>query len=172
MAYQYKYSSNRMKYRVVKFVLSLLGKALQEVSKIDEEVQMELRALPDGFVGAMLVLPDGPSVAFRKDNGRLYYLGTDYPAENADLIVMFKNLESAFMVMTAQLSTHKAYAQHRISVRGDLVQAMIVTRCLNIVQAYLFPGPLSGLVLKRKLPMPLQRQINRFKLFAKLPLGK
>ncbi len=172
MGCNYKYGTNRVKCRVVKFVMGLLGKALQEVSKIDEEVKEEIKALPEGFVGAMFVLPDGPSMAFKKEGDRLRYLGTDYPVDEADLVIMFKNLESAYMVMTAQLSTHKAYAQHRISVKGDLVNAMIITRCLNIVQAYLFPGPLGKLVLKRPLPMPLERQLNRLKLFAMLPLGK
>ncbi len=166
-----KYAGNRFKRSIVKFVLSLLGKAIQEVSKVDEEVKMEMRALPEGFVAMMKVLPSGPSMAVKKEGDRFHYLGSDYPEDKADLVVMFKNLESAFMVLTAQMSTHRAYAEHRISVKGDLVKAMIFTRCLNIVQAYLFPKFVAGIVLKRVPPMG-GRQMKRLKVMLNLPFGK
>ncbi len=163
------YGSNKFKRSTVKFVMGLLGKALEKVSTVDEEVRNEAGALPDGFIAVMTILPNGPSMRAKKEGDHFKYLGTSNLREDGDLVVMFKNLESAFMILTGQLSTHRAYAQHRVSVKGDIVKAMIFTRCLNVVQAYLFPGPLANLVLKRKLPMPLNRQLKRLQVFLTLP---
>ncbi len=166
---RYRYKSNKIKYSTVKLVLGVLGKALEKVSKVDEEVKMELSALPENFTAVMTVLPNGPSMKVEREGDHFKYLGTSEKREEAELVVMFKNLESAFMILTGQMSTHKAYAQHRVSVKGDLVKAMIFTRCLNIVQAYLFPGFVAKMVLKRRPPMPADRQLKRMKVLLTLP---
>jgi hypothetical protein len=56
-----------------------------------------------------------------------------------------------FLMMTAQIGTPQAYAEHRMAVRGDLVLALSIIRCLNIVERYLFPTIIARHIL-RKLP--------------------
>ena len=43
----------------VEVMFQVMGRALQAVSEVDEQVQNEARALPDGFLFEMMVMPDG-----------------------------------------------------------------------------------------------------------------
>lgn len=98
-------------------------------------------------------------MVLEKRNGRLRYLGSK--KKPADLIISFKTVEAAFLVMSAQLSTPQSYAEHRATLKGDSTAAMSLIRCLNIVQAYLFPKVLSRRVLKRVPEMTPSRMAAR-----------
>lgn len=92
--------------------------------------------------------------------------------EEADLVVNFKNLECAFLVCTGQLGPAQGYAEHRMSIKGDLSQAMAYIRCLNILEAYLFPKIISRRIMKRVPPMGLRKQAVRLVIHLMgIPLG-
>ena len=167
-----KYMENKIKEITVKTVIVILGKALQEASKVDPDIKEELKAFPDGFTIAMRVLPIGPKMGLKKEGDRLYYLGSNVDPDQAQLVVNFKNLQAAFLVFTAQMGTVEGFVQHRLNVKGDLSNAMIFTRCVNIVQRYLFPAVINKMILKKLPPMPLKKHLLRFVIYGSLPLGK
>jgi len=72
--------------------------------------------------------------------------------EEADLVINYKNIECAFMVLTPQKGIPQAFAEHRMSVVGYLGDAMIFTRCINIVLCYLYPRFINKRLLR---PCPL-----------------
>ena len=76
-------------------------------------------------------------------------------------MINFKNLEAAFLMMTAQLGTARAYAEHRMSVRGDLTIALSNIRCLNVVERYLFPTFIAKNVVKRLPDIPAGKRYAR-----------
>ena len=143
-----KYPENIIKEITVKVVMAVLGKAIQEASKVDEDVKKEISFYDDGFTVMMRVLPEGPKMAIRKNGDRFYYLGSNISPDEADLVINFKNLQSAFLVFTAQMGTVEGFVQHRLNIKGDLANAMVFTRCVNIVQRYLFPAVINKLILK------------------------
>lgn len=140
---------------VVKTVLFILGRGFQCLAARDPDVKKEVDAWDEGFSIMFEILPRGPYMSLQKKNGKLKYLGLK--KSEADLIINFKNVDTAFMIFTAQMSTAKGYAQHRLSVQGDLVQAMSLIRCLNIIQFYLFPKFIARMILKRMPKMTLRK---------------
>jgi hypothetical protein len=140
---------------VVKTVLFVLGRGFQSIAKRDPEVNKEVDGWAEGFQIMFEILPAGPFMTLQKQDGRLRYCGLIKTA--ADLVIDFKNVDTAFMMFTAQMSTAQAYAQHRLSVQGDIVNAMSMIRCLNMVEFYLFPGIIAKLILKRMPKMTLRK---------------
>lgn len=156
MASNVKYRTAKLKNKpvktlIVKTMMFCLGRGFQSIAKRDVEVIEEVKAWPEGFVIVFEVLPKGPYLTLKKANGRLRYMGMK--KNQADLTICFKNIDSALSIflpiIKSKMGTAKAYAEHRLSVKGDLVEAMRLIRCLNIVEHYLFPAFISKNILKR-----------------------
>ncbi len=155
---------------LVKMILFLLGRVAPSVARMEEEVQKEIDRWEEGFKVMLAVPPRGPYLTLSKKDGKLKCLGMD--RTDADLIINFKNLDSAFLMLTTQISTTEAYAQHRLSVKGDVATGMSFTRCLNLIQFILFPKFVSRRVLKRLPEMTLRRWLIRlYAYLVTIPLG-
>lgn len=151
-------------------VLFILGRGFQSIARFDTDVKKEINQWEESFSIMFEIMPKGPYMSLQKRNGRLKYMGLT--KTNADLIITFKNIEAAFLIFTAQLSTAQGYAQHRISVKGDIEKAMSIIRCLNIVQRHLFPRIIARKILKRMPKMTLRRWgIRVYTYFIGIPLG-
>jgi len=133
--------ASKLKRFVVRVSFFVLGRGLQAASRFDNQVKGEVSGWNEGFTVVMKVKWPNLSLAWQKSGDRITYMGSK--VTEADLTVVMKNLESAFLMMTAQIGTSQAYAQHRLQVEGDIVNAMVLTRCLNSVEAYLFPKFIS-----------------------------
>jgi hypothetical protein len=155
---------------IVKITFIMLGRAFQSGSRHDPEIRREIAVWPDNFIIMMNVFPKGPRMVLEKIHGKLKYRGSDF--YKGDLLINFKNLESAFMVVVTSLSSAQAFAQHRMMVTGDLADAMIFMRCLNIIIAYLYPKFINKRLLKRVPIMTARKQITRFLIYtAGIPFG-
>jgi hypothetical protein len=155
---------------VIRASLFALGTTLEWAAVFDPAVRAEVRQWKDPFSILFAVLPDGPYTVLEKRGGRLVYKGSK--KQPADLTLSFKTVEGAFLVMTGQIGTPQSYAEHRATLKGDTVEAMSLIRCLNAVQAYLFPGILAKRVLKRTPEMtPKRWAIRAAILGVGLPAG-
>ncbi|MEW6673553.1 MAG: aldehyde ferredoxin oxidoreductase family protein [Thermodesulfobacteriota bacterium] len=155
----------RIKKALVRLVLFVLGRALQSASKLDAAIQAEIAKWPEGFSAMFKVLPRGPRMGFIKTKeGHLAYKGAALREDAADMIIFFKNLECAFLVFTARMGTVQAFAEHRMSLKGDISLAMSLTRCLNIVQTYLYPVLIARTLIKRVPRIPLLKKLG-YRLF-------
>jgi hypothetical protein len=144
---------------IVKIVFFVLGRGLQSASKHDATIQQEVATWPENTLVLFKVIPDSPRMAFQKTAaGRLHYLGTQVPDEQATITVAFKNIECAFLMLTAQVGTAQAYSEHRMAVRGDLVLALSIIRCLNVIERYLFPSFIARGILRRMPNIPFWRR--------------
>jgi len=133
-----------------KILLFVLGKGYQSASKVDMSIRKEIEKWPKNFNFMMKIDPDGPNISFKKmNNNTVKYMGSKIKEKEIDLIIFFKNIESAFMVLTAQLGTAEATCQHKIGVKGSLPITMSFIRCLNIVETYLFPKFIVKRILRR-----------------------
>lgn len=153
----------RFKTLVVKAVLFILGRSFHAASRWDPDLKKEIASWEEGFTFMMRVFPVGPRMGVEKRRGILLYRGSR--PENADLIITFKSIESAFLVFTAQCGTARAFAESRFIVNGDLPKAMSLVRCLNILQRHLFPLFINRRILKRPPPMPWYKQFIRLYIY-------
>lgn len=152
----------RFKILLVRVVLAVLGRALQSVSRRDRILRQEIAAWPPGFTVMFRVLPRGPQMAFEKTpTGSLAYRGRRVDEDAAGLTVFFKNIECAFLALTAQVGTAQGFVEHRMSLKGDIDAAMSLTRCLNLVQTYLYPKCIARRVVKRIPDVPLFQIFRR-----------
>ncbi len=163
----------RFKTVTARVAFRVLGKALQSASRRDDVIRYEISRWPEGATVLFKVLPFGPRMGLEKEDGRLRYRGSKIEEDEADLVIYFKNLESAMLVLTPQRSIPQAFAEHRLSVKGDLSQAVALTRCINQVQALLYPNWIARRVMKRVPAVPFgTRQAQRLRLYALgIPFG-
>lgn len=155
------------KLAVAKIVLTVLGRAMRSASRHDSRIKKEIAAFDEGFTIRMEI-PGGPSMVLEKKDGRL----KGSSLKDADLVLTYKNLQSAFLVLTPQLGIAEAFSQHRISVKGDIVNALIFSRCLVILLAYLYPEFIVKKLVKRVPPMGFKEYLTRLWIYCiGIPLG-
>ncbi len=154
---------------IIRLMLPIVGRALQTAAKRDPDIKNEVDSWEEGFSLMMNVMPLGPYITIEKSGGRLKYRGKKL--RTCDVTVNFKNVECAFMVLTPQLGIHKAYAERRVLVSGDLTKVMSFARALNVLLAHLYPRFVSKRLLKRVPPMGLKKQFIRLLIMLGMPLG-
>ncbi len=136
----------RLKKAVVGIALLALGGTFERVSKHSDKLKEEIKGWKKGIVISLGVLPKGPSISLKEENGTIRYLGRGY--RNPDVKILFKNMDSAFIPFTAQMGSHTAFIQHRALLHGSVVDGIKSNRAMGIVQAYLLPGIVFGKVFK------------------------
>ncbi|MGD9733438.1 MAG: hypothetical protein AB7U45_14770 [Desulfamplus sp.] len=140
---------------VIKIVFLVLGRAFQSASKHDDELRKEISSWRDGFTLIMKVMPDGPYMGLEKKDNSLEFKGSQL--KNGDLEIYFRNVESAFMIMTPQMGSHQAFAERRMSIKGDLSIATAFTRTLVILMSILYPEFIVKRLVKRVPPLTFKR---------------
>lgn len=131
--------ASRAKRQYVALMFKVMGRALQAVSEVDQEVQQEAQALPEGFLFEMMVMPGGPSLVIEHvGDGRLHYHGSSAPRP-VNVSIRFKHITHAFLVLSFQEKTSVAFANDRMLVDGNVSYAVRMTRVLNRLEAFILP---------------------------------
>ena len=161
---------SRAKRGYVRLMLEVVGRAMEAISEVDEEVRAEASVLPNGFLFCMQVMPAGPALVMRKQRaGNLQYLGGE-TAQKPDLSIQFKHLQHAFMVLSFQEKTAQAFANDRILVDGDLGYATRMTRVLNRLETFILPRLVAERAVKQypdTLGLP-EKLINGARIYLKV----
>lgn len=139
---------SRTKYELTDLVLTVIGVGFEEVSKRVPELKGEVAAWSEGRRCAMGVLPKGPYITLEKRGDSIFYLSKGL--KSPDVTFLFKNLDSAVLVLTAQMSAHQAMAECRILLDGQISYGMEMNRALGIVQTYLFPQFILDRIFKSR----------------------
>lgn len=154
----------------VELMFQVMGNALQAISEIDEDVQNEARALPEGFLFEMMVMPHGASLVIEHlGNGRFRYHGSEAPRP-VNLSIQFKHIAHAFLVLSFQEKTSVAFANDRMLVDGDIGYAVRMTRILNRLEAFILPRLLARRAVKeypRNLRLP-EKLLNATRIYLKV----
>ncbi len=130
---------------VSKIVLFFLFKGFKVTYKYDENVRKEIDSLQDGFTAAIDTGEKDIKLIIRKKDNKIIRLKQ---VENADIEIVFKSIDVAFRMFTGRLGVSRAYAEHRFTLKGEIAQAMCLVRCIDIVEAYLFPKLITKNILK------------------------
>jgi len=171
MTKELKAGKSTLKTTVVKAGFFALARGCESASHFDKGLQEELKSWPESYTIMLKVAPNGHELWLQKQKDGLKWISKQ--EKDADLIVLFKNLETAYQIITTQSNVHTAFAQNRIMVYGDVAQSMVLIRVLNIVQAYLFPPFLSKNVLKRVPKFSIKEHLGRARVYTVgLALGK
>lgn len=123
----------------VNLMIWLVGRLLEAASKVDKKIQEEIKALPSAFAFSMGVLPGGPEFIVQKQASGMFYCKRKKDTIPADLIISFKHVKHAFLVLAFQESTARSFANDRMLLDGEINLAMIVVRCLDRMESLVLP---------------------------------
>ena len=144
---------------VVRIVMLVLGRAIQSASRWDAFVRHEVARWNEGHTFILEVLPNGPRMCMQKQGGRLKFQGSKLA--DADLVVRFKNIECAFLVFSGLMGTERGFAENRMTVKGNLPEAMSLIRCMNMIVVYLYPRFISRRLVKKVPALSMQQHALR-----------
>ncbi|MEQ6884573.1 hypothetical protein [Salicola sp. Rm-C-2C1-2] len=140
--------ASQAKRTYVQLMMDVVGRSLEAISEVDDQVRNEAAVLPDGFLFSMQVMPKGPALFIRKQrDGSLQYLGGNVD-QRADLSIQFKHLHHAFLVLSFQEKTAQSFANDRMVVDGDLGYAVRMTRVLNRLETFILPRLVASRAVK------------------------
>jgi len=159
-------AGHNLKETTAKTSLLALGATFELCSELVPEMQEEIADWDDGRRISIGVLPNGPFITIQKSGNRIKFLGASM--KDPDLCVLFKNLDSAMLIFTAQIGAPQAVAENRICVYGSNYNAMQTTRAMAIVQTYLFPGILLKMTFKRPPQLSLKQIAIKTKIMGML----
>lgn len=144
----------------VVLMMDVIGRALEASSQVDPVIQQEIRRLPSRLLFEMRVMPSGPALVLEKtgDSG-LRYLGST-ALRKPDVAMKFKHLNHAFLVLSFQEATARAFANDRVLLDGEISHAMKLVRCLNRMESLILPKIVAQRALKRYPSLPLGEKVR------------
>ncbi len=145
---------NSCKSAVASIVLFVLYRAIKVLHDCDSRIRYEFASWPEGLILELAASANGPALFLKKSDGRLVRLRrkelkASTHTVKADISIVFKSVDAAFLVLTGQIGVAQAYAQHRFTLQGDIAMTMSFVRCVDIAEVYLFPSFMTRRILKR-----------------------
>jgi len=137
-----------LKALLIRILLWFLGRGMCVCARLDSRVAAEVSSWAEGAGLCLAIAPSGPAMSLARQGGRLRFLGLR-PLPDATLLITFKHLDGALPVFLGQMSIARAYAERRMTMRGDLTFAMSAVRAILVTEAYLFPGLITRRIMQR-----------------------
>lgn len=134
--------------RYVGLMMGVVGRGLVSASQVDEVIHKETAAFPVGFILQMKVMPEGAFFTAQVQPDGALKLLKDF-AGKPDLCARFKHLSHAFLVLSFQEGTARAFANDRIYVDGDVSHAIRLVRCLSRMEVLILPKLIAERAVKR-----------------------
>lgn len=150
----------RLRRFYVGFMMWLIGRLLEASSRTDRVIQSEAEALPDGFGFSMTVMPNGPGFIVQKQPDNTFYCQRRRDRLNADLVISFKHVRHAFLILSFQESTARSFVNDRVVLNGEIDLGMIVVRCLDRMECLVLPKFIAARAVKRYPRIPVGEKIK------------
>ena len=138
----------KIKELISKIVLLILYRGFKIVYKYDDTVKEEIDNLKENFTIEIKLYKNGPSLKLIKRKNGLYKVKKEI--YNSNIWIIFKSIDSAFLVLTGRQGISRAYAEHRFALKGEISKAMSLVRMIDILEAYLFPKFITQNILKKQ----------------------
>lgn len=142
---------------ISKVVLFFLYRGFNIVNKIEPDVYKETKCWKNGYTIKIQTCDNGPSLLLKKEGNQIKKLKQE---QKCDLEIIFKSLDTAFLLLTGRLGIAKAYCEHRFLLKGNIMEAMSLVRCLDIVETYLFPKFIAKHLVKEVKSLKIPRIIT------------
>lgn len=164
--------SSRLKKLYVATMMHSVARGLAIACRVDDTCRAALHGIPHGTVIAMRVRPAGPACYWQRNGADLNYLGAS-SALPADLEIVFKHLQHAWLLYTFQENTPVAFARNRLLVNGDVSLGAAFTRALNRLLALILPKFVARRALKRYPAIGLLEKLRRaVGIYLRIPLER
>ncbi|MDJ0698703.1 MAG: hypothetical protein QNJ07_02500 [Woeseiaceae bacterium] len=137
-----------MKRAYVSLMMRIVGRGLAIASRVDREIAEELHHLPVEMTIAMRVYPNGPCCLLQRTHDDLIFLGVR-DSGDADMEIIFKHLQHAWLLYTFRENTPTAFARNRIVLDGEISHAVVFNRCLNRLLSLILPRLIARRAVKR-----------------------
>lgn len=165
-------TSSTLKRFYVGVMMRVVGRGLAIASRVDSETAYELSHLPAEMTIAMRVYPNGPCCFLQKTHDDLRYLGVRDSGE-ADMEIIFKHLQHAWLLYTFQEDTPTAFARNRIVLDGEIRHATVFNRCLSRLMVLILPRLLAERAVKRYPAIALGDKLRlASSIYLRLPLER
>jgi len=138
----------------------LIGRLLEAASKVDKKIKDELTELPATFAFSMGILPKGPGFVVQKQADGTLYCKRRKDNISTDLVISFKHLRHAFLILSFQESTARSFANDRMLLDGDLNLAMVIVRCLDRMECLVLPKFVAVRAVKRYPPISIPEKLS------------
>lgn len=135
---------------IVKLVFWVIARGFMAGAKLDSKIRNEVENWEEGLTLILKVNPSGPRIAIKKDNGKLTIPKSYDEASENNIIIYFKNIEAALLVLIGQISSAQAFCEHRLLLKGDIALGMSIVRCMDIIENYLFPAFITNKILMKR----------------------
>jgi len=153
---------------LINTVFLILYRGIKAAYKLDSACRSELDSMGDEYTIKLGVLNSKIGIVFGLEGGKFTrYKGKALKDKHIDIIIQFKSLKSALMVALGQTGVAKAFASHRFTLEGDIMQAMPLVRVIDSVECYLFPK----FITKHIISTPPKRETNKVRFYLKTLLG-
>lgn len=132
----------------VALMMGIVGRGLVSASFADDVIRKEVSAFPKGFILQMKVMPNGSYFTAQVQEDGTLKLLKNFEGK-PDLCARFKHLAHAFLVLSFQEGTARAFANDRIYVDGDVSHAIRLVRCLTRMEVLILPRLVAERAVKR-----------------------
>jgi hypothetical protein len=143
----------------VGLMMGVVGRGLVSASQTDPVVRKELSAFPAGYIFQMMVMPKGPAFTTRVQADGTLKLLKDFQGK-PDLCVRFKHMTHAFLVLSFQEGTARAFANDRLYVDGEVASAIRLVRCLSRMETMILPKLVAERAVKRYPVIDMGEKMN------------
>lgn len=147
----------QIKVFISRIVLFFLYRGFKIINKVEPKVYKETANWKEGYTIKIQTCINGPSLLLEKKHDSIVKLKQE---QTCDLEIIFKNLDTAFLLLTGRLGIAKAYCEHRFLLKGNIIEAMSLVRCLDIVETYLFPKFIAKHLVKKIEPLQISKMIT------------
>lgn len=163
---------SRLKRAYVALMMRIVGRGLAIASRVDVKIADELSLLPAGLIIAMRVYPNGPCCFWQRTGAGLTYRGPRISGE-ADVDIIFKHLQHAWLLFTFQENTPIAFARNRIVLDGEIAHAVVFNRCLARLLTLILPRFIARRAVKRYPAIALwDKLLLATSIYLRLPLER
>lgn len=149
---------------IAKIVLFFFYRGFRSAFGLDSEIKNEIKSWGNDFHIMMSTEEGGPSICFGLESGTIKRFAD---CDGHGIFISFKSIDTAFLVLTGQLSIVDSYIRHGIIVKGNISTAMSLIRCADKVESYLFPD----FMLKSLLDYRPQREVTKLRMYLKVLTG-
>ena len=136
----------KCKEEISKCILYFLYKGFKVLYKYDNELKKELMGLPENFSVNIQIAPKGYRLCLSKKNEEVSKRKRN---ANPDMNICFNNIDVAFKTLIGLKGISKAYSEHAFTLKGNVNEGMKLVRCIDIIEAYLFPKFMAKRILKQ-----------------------
>ena len=140
--------SLKIKEGISKIILFFLYRGLNIIYKYDETLKKEIDSLNYNYKIKLQLSSNCYSLNLVKDKYGFKKIRNKRNIDDSDLEICFKNIDIAFLVLIGNIGISDAYAMHSFTLKGSINEGLKIVRCIEIVEAYLFPKFITKKILK------------------------